>query len=1645
MSNPARAYILSTTVLCSNFPEPIHEEVTRENILHTVESMLSSGDTEVAIVWGTEGIGKTTLLAQFARSRPNRCASLFIRSNTRFGYQPEHLLTDLTNQLACLSEGIEPQCIDFEERLLAKHIYQLQRKATRGNFKYIILVDGIDDIPAEDSLAVDIILSHLPLSYPQFRFVFSAHKTHLSIPRLTGLRQSALPLSPFGLSEARQFIGTYAAPSFVEELYAVTKGIPGDLATYKRMLNSGISESQLLAELPRTLSDKYQLEWRVVDASNSLQTKILAILALDRTAHTMGDLGFFLKASEKDIKAAIADLNFVETGTTVSSEVRYVSEAFRRFAAGTLSEWKETVNQLLIDALIAEPTSNRALYQLPKYLEDAQQHERLLSYLSKEHFAKMLEQSQSTTPLRQQAELGLRTAIKLKKDGDLVRFAVQESSILELDAFAISRSEVDARVTIGDDQAALSLASSAVLKQDRLRLLAAYCSAKQRVGRSVEQPIIDQIKTLLNEVDIRDLGSKAMELAVDLMRFLPDKAINVVERMAKTSNSHSLDLALARLSMTGIAAQEEQASALKVNCDVVRNQIKDPDLRNVSTAMAIAFGDLDSRQIIAEAERLEKPADKIYLLRQWASHTPDYRSAPEVLAYALRLVISASEYTPNATHLRQLATPLPYIDDLALASDFIGSFDAQKENTERLGPTEDYVWLQLLLAAAERKFSETKASDRLLEMYLYVERVADLTVRTACLGRLTSFAFRLDPNGELEEVRQLKILIQNDFDRCIEKLLSETASHDQVAKKVLIALAPNNPQIAIRVAESLNIEPRRDTAYSVIIDAYLDECGGNPDLLLIQDLVDRIGDSEEREEKFTKVVSQISKGLHSTAASAASLFGFLNRCKTLSDPVLRTKCLGNAIALLERVRIENSSGFVIELKERLINALKDIDDDWLKVDAGFELGSILADHDRPLAIQCVAEANAHRVALHVFEGSSSYLLCVRLAIRAFAGLMENAASTDEDFYRLEQLIQSSPSTRNIARFWGELAARAFAAEHSLGRVIVNDKLRPILRQLEEQNAAEWARLVVVLSPALYASHPISALEIIAKLPRDWIDYAYYEIILFILRRVSSFDPFDQSNEVYRVTFDQIEDICSLLSRIETDWMIYRTIKILVDSLTWKENRVTITAQHKAEIDKRLQNICDTKFPARRFIKHDGYKIITAAQLSRLRKHRENESICSAARTIPNLADRAIILGTIGDCLPSLDVSARRKLFEESNNLANQIPFLVDRIGRLRSLASDAKAHDAFFGRQCLREAFELVKFRNDRELSEACREIIDTAHNLSEDWASSLIDSIDDDPARKRAKQIAQRRLREIKLSEQLLDEDKAADEMAKDAGESLSGIAWRALGGLNAGRKKAVAVSHTRKYLELAARLPLRTAYPIMCWVIENNNHKLKGTEQVRTIIRGVFDAAVNSAELVSRMVLLKGRRTGSQSVSFGTFNPGNSVIRAGQRDKALNELQGWLGENIKESIRISDPYIGPDEAVQILQMVLSANPKCFVSILTSRKQQPKCQAGETLEEKYREQWRKMSDQSPPDCQIVIAGLKSSGEPTVHDRWWVAQDAGLRFGTSFSDIGVGKDSEICKMTLDEATDRGQLLDNHLQMRVREQKGDRVVYSTFTL
>ena len=197
------------------------------------------------------------------------------------------------------------------------------------------------------------------------------------------------------------------------------------------------------------------------------------------------------------------------------------------------------------------------------------------------------------------AKLGLDVSEKLDRDGDIIRFGLHCNILKEFKSAETWRSQVEALMALKDYNSALILAQTTFLKEERLHLLAIIARKKKEHGLMPEPELLDQIKDLYNQIDIKSIGEKVIEIASDLLFSLPDIAVELIEKAGSSDYSeNSLDWAFASLSIQAIS-QDNQFRKMDL-FSKLNSKISNPILKKFSTGANLLLGNYSIAEVIAK-------------------------------------------------------------------------------------------------------------------------------------------------------------------------------------------------------------------------------------------------------------------------------------------------------------------------------------------------------------------------------------------------------------------------------------------------------------------------------------------------------------------------------------------------------------------------------------------------------------------------------------------------------------------------------------------------------------------------------------------------------------------------------------------------------------------------------------------------------------------------------------------------------------------------------------------------------------------------------------------------------------------------------------------------------------------------------------
>ena len=1001
-----------------------------------------------------------------------------------------------------------------------------------------------------------------------------------------------------------------------------------------------------------------------------------------------------------------------------------MTTSFRRFAADKLASLREAVWERLVTHFLEDQESDRSLDVLPTYLEKTNRTQELLSLLSPRTFIRWVERTDTFEPLRRRSQLGLTTALKLNRVADALRFGLQTSTVADVSSFEVAKSEVLARLAVDDYPSALALAQGSALKHQRLQLLVAIARQQHEKDLTPESAVLDAIEQLVRQVDVSEIQDTLVDIASDLMYSRPDLSIELVSRTApRTSDDRGMDWAFVQLS--AVAEMNRGPSTgrgLHGTADELRSRITDPAARRYSNAIAMVVGNYTVDEILRHVETLESAGDRIFLLRQWCMRTSRAIQSAPIIDYAVHLAIRTTEYTPTARDFMDLAMPLPRVEDVDKLSALITAFDIHRESARQTGPIQDYVQLQLLIAEAENRISPVRAGQRLLETYYEVSSLADLEVRTVCKGLIVAAISDIDPSGAFDDSNDVKTIVQQEFERESQQLLSDTADHYEVTRAIIRSIAKAKPQLALNIIRNLNLENRRDLALTDLVTSLLELPGKDLPIEFLRNILGQFSDKDEEDSFVFDLLRRVSRisTVSWLQTALPYLRVFIARSRDISDPVLACSALSAAVVVFAKLNDSDLQSLQNGVMDTLKNKWDSIDDPSERLQAGYETVRRLADYRRELALSYLANTDSLRRSHQDLTGPT-FLACLLLAIRAYSGLLPGRIENASDFDRLALQIERVPSRMYRVYLWTELALRCFKHERSDdAKRIVAQKVRPLLDKLKEDSPHEWCRATALAAPAMWESNSGAAPEYLSQLPQHDQDIAFERILHFKLTRVPPAEPYSfTGNTTYQLDLDKCVEILKIIEYVDVDFTAYKYIEAVAKSAAWRHDRFALSQTQKTELADRIKRLSSKKFPNSRFITHDGFGILAEGQATRLLKERaaQWQPLTDRARALRNAADRAFVIAFLAEMMHSGLSSERGAMVREAKLAADAIPSLIDRVDRYRLIAGVAFDLDQAFARQVFSEAMNSVAQKNSQECEEARRQLVDSAYQVDVDFA----------------------------------------------------------------------------------------------------------------------------------------------------------------------------------------------------------------------------------------------------------------------------------------------------------------------------------------
>lgn len=1634
------AEIVQPRIYIENFPLPIEREVRRDNAIESVKSLFENGNSVVLVDGEQPSIGKTIFLAQYVEFEPRKMLALFLNPTSAHGYSPDLARLQLYEQGSFMLDGVFPRADNVSEQRFNELLVRMRRLSKlEGPITFV--VDGLDHVPAHGVQSrLQIIQEVLPVAFSEFRFLISGGDKirDLLHPKT---RSKVFTLIRFSAAETGNYLEDIVNKSDIQLVQKEAKGNPGMIASIKRSIIAGMTLDDILRGKKSELSDFIRLECLQIDTLTREEKALLAIpiFALQRVSPTevASIAGEHLDTTIEKLKDSRV-FKLVEA----KKELEFVSDAHHRYLKEQLGQFSRDANQKLLDQVLRQVDSNDTIEYAPAYFMSLQRHSEFLKFLNEDRLlalANRVESRSLTLYVLNQASAASGASRNLQAH---YKFVTLTSAVQDLTSNVPLQSELRSLVAIKSFDAALRLALSPHLNEDKLRLLALYGKLIIKSGKSLEPAIREQIEGLVNLLAL-DLNSETtIEIVADLAAIDPQLAFALLDS-SKDKDEMASDIAYAAVSM--VTAQESPDG--KPNNDSANfARVRNAKLQSFASALSAKVTGVPAARVLERAEAL-RFKDRLYLLSRWLRANQTQQDADQVISFALDAVLSEQSHTPTLAEFRDFALPLRHLKSEPIARALVARLDGQKGTAKKHSPSEDYLRFELLLAEAVSKFDVEAAHDRLLDLYLYVQELSEKTTQTDCVAWFIARLPEIDVDQSLEKLVGLGADLEKMLSNNWNTLLTETASHYDVFEGSIAAISAARPALALGIASRLNMQHRRDDTYALIVNTIVSRPTGPISL------VDVVNASSQIVGKL-----QFSETVHSACKELAS--------RSAAEPLLKIEGIEKLAALIFKVTdsysrssacvemlcLLNESKFNdAELFEKLTAEIavtvESIDYDWLKLDVLYRTVEATAQSHPDTAQMFLALAQETKLANSYALGDlkkNTLLKCLLLCRRVLNPLIVHGLHSAAELDRVDSLLRLLGSHGERAVFWGDIIVNAALGGNLDDANAINGKyLVPAIAQIPKENHDYYERVAIRLAPANYLTQRALAIEEIERLSPASQEKAALEIIQAYVRRLPSAEPYEaKENSPSTLNESSLAEVFALGKYITTDVQVY-SIVINVVSAIGKKGLINYTREQRADVIARLREFYTQRLPDPKNIEHEGFLIVCDAKLHSLENpNNQNwEPLLARARALGNISDVGFCLTAIAAELPSRYSSLRADVVKEAFDKITAVPSILDRCERFEILSSSLEsAGDKVGARQFLKAGMEQsLQIEDGEKADERQLKLIDIMNRVDPAWATEYASKIDSDPVRSKKRIQLAKRLRENELKKDL-EAKCATTKRDIEFEQMLPAAAWSRLKKLNAHTAVPVQKDFIFEAIRADSSTHLSEIYPLLALSLESSARREITAAGMQRTLHPIFTDLLTSTEVFAR---IQSRAAGT-AAQFGTLNlsPEDSFFSAGEREQMMAALEKWIeSQEELDRVRICDPYFGPDD-LWVARILYKYWPGLSLDILTSFEHLDKIKKNDegSFSQAFRNECEGAID---PTIRVVVCGFDGDGKSPVHDRWMVGKESGLRLGSSFNGIGKSRLSEISNMDEASCNDAIQKLDPFLNQRERMVGGTKLKYRVY--
>lgn len=1640
------AVIIDSNYFSIGFPnEKWDEIITRDNYIAQIENYLEN-DSDIIFIEGDEDSGKTTLNGIFARKNVTRTISVFFNPNNSLDFKREYLFANIVPQIKnLLNEEInDSDYYDIEE--YRHSIFQLRRKL-KSNCKIIyFIIDGLESKINEDPEFVRDLFDFIPIGENIFKFLISGDSNDFknTCHKLKKQETKSISLSGLSTPEINKFLKINGISSNeLNELFKVTGGLPGRLKTLRRLLENENYSLDKINNLT-TYKNWIELDCNSVDNSKPIINGILSLISLNIRLFSLEEIAKILSIPIDEATNLVKNIRVLELNDGV---VNFVSVAHKKYFANFLRGNKKQTEILLIQYLVNEKTIN-SKFELSKLYADREEWSKIIEMIDDSYLQSILEGTGTLEKVNVSLELGVQASQKLNKYVKLWCYSLQGSIVNELDNFLFWESEIEAKISIKDFVGAITLAESAVLKVDRLRLLALIARRQKELNNIVDEDLINLISDLYKTTDLFSVGDKIYDIVADLIYAIPNLAIEMIEKSSGNASEKNInDWVIAKLSVAAINSSLKDDDSDKVKkLEAVQN-LNNPYVRKINRAISFLVGNYSSSKVIDEVKKLSDSKEKLILLRLWLNNNRSNNKDIElVINLALdELITSSSETTITLDVLKDLSYQLPHIKDKEIRRKTLSRFKTIENDIRESELSKNKYIYKLNIFHTVFSLNKYDSIDSINNIINEIDSIEDTLIK------LESFS---EVYSKLSIMKQFNFTDKINFiySRILslsEELYISTANHYKISQYFLKTISKKNPVLGLKICNSINTVVRRERSRLLILDSYLDNNLKHVKIDLLKLIEDAFEIVDSKNEAYLRILERYSEARSLHYDIIQTLLYFINKIDSFKEPSIKL----NGYVISYQVIVKNSAWkdrLSKKYESLIFNTWKKVEADWERVDKGFVMCSTLANINGVLAKRIYDESIQTKEGSWIDSRSVAYtyINSVKLIIRAYNGLLISENDKPSDFDVLQELINRIPSEIEKLNLWTEIGINSYMANRiDISKKIYNNHVLPLVQGLINKSLGIESALNSMI--LIHNFNSDLAIEYLQSVSEETREEAYSNICDFYISKRNPYEIYDGGkNSRFNCSFDEVSKAISLINLLSTDNYIYNQINTISNALT--NNKNNISKPQISTIIAKLKDIIEEKLPDTRNIKHQGYKLISNLKLAILGREKiEWEKIIEEAEKIPNLSDvifmKSIILDNTSSAKESIQPEIRKKLVDDIINNLESFKVHYEYVQRVIDITDTMYNVDKGRWKEVVSKAFTVSNnLEEGSEVYNSKRSIIDSMYRLDPSFAKELMKTSDKENKDTHVNKLVHDYFETLEMSNKIKN-SKELEEKEKENYRIIVNGVFKALASLNSDKIITKKIGEASKYLPIGNKLPLQEVFPIYMYYLNNcaRTYKAKNlTGAMATLHRDNFVEAVSSTNLV-HLLSQKRKLQAKSSKKFFIDEEfaSNKPIKPNTREEAFDFIRKWMRDELDEFVFIIDSYTKKED-LEIIKIIMEVSKNIEIDILGSLDGQKA-----NIEEEYKNYWKKISDEIPPFVNITFCwNSEDNNNMPIHDRWILTKNSGLRLGTSINSLGNKRESEISVMKPNESLN---ILENtvkdYVYKRKRELNKQRLSYKSFSL